>query len=267
MMNLRTIIVFFIIIFLSPVYSLAGMDVLSESELSGVIAGAGVSADIKGSAVRITVDSVYIEDTDTDRIELNDLVIDDGLGGEFSFDTPEGKPLSIDVGADDYGRTVAHVILPQHIEATVAVGNLLFCGKEIGSLTLDHVSLADEILNMGAHGGVDLDYAGRLDIDSIQYAYSTEESLILSGIHLAGSAQGNPEKPDGWPGWSFSGLFQAGVLSNPVTIDCGTDSADVTRALFNLPLQGCIRVEDVAGFGPCAIDGITTDYIKVQIPK
>lgn len=301
-MSLRIIIaIIVLIILLAPVHSPAGMDVLSEGELSLVIAGAGVSVEISGSTARIMADSFYVWDTtdhnlttpeiEFNKIEFNDIVIDDG-GGGFSFDTPAGNPLSIDVGADASGGTIirisggeaAHLFIPFFGIPVPCVaslfssgsepryysaGGIVFCDQDIGGLYMDSVAWRDEIVNIGAHGGVDFDYAGRLDIGEFRYAYNTlPASLAASGIHLAGSAAGAPDSPSAW---EFTGPFKVGDISNnPATIDVGTDSSDRTSLLLSLPMQGCLRVENVnfdgTDFGPCAIDGIVVHRLQVQIP-
>lgn len=313
-MSLKIIIAFIILlIFLYPIRSSAAMVVLSEVELSRLIAGAGVSVDIKGSA-RITVDSVYITDTDPahdpwHKIEFNDIVIDDGAGGGFSFDTPAGMPITIDVGADASGRTIVRIsgaeffvsffpplisnIFPFNLVPLLGIpaavpflssgsepryyraGSIVFCNQDLGSLYMDRITQKDTILNIGAHGGVDFDYASRVDIGEFRYTYNTTpQSLKAIGIHLAGSATGALDDPSDPSTWEFTGPFKVGDLFsnpvNPATIDVGTNSSGKTSLFLNLPMQGCLRVEKVefggTDFGPCAIDGITVHRLGIQIP-
>jgi hypothetical protein len=310
--NLRIIIAFIIpLIFLSPIRSTAAMEVLSEVELSRLVAGAGVDIDIKGSGARITLDSFYVWDTtdhdpatpeiDFNKIEFNNIVIDDGAGGYFSFDTPAGKPITIDVGTGASGKTILRIsggyasalfvtlpisdIIPFNPLGGIMgvaslfssgseprsyrAGSLVFCDQDLGSLLMDRVIRSDESLNIGAHGGVDFDYTGRLDIGELRYTYNTApQSLTATGIHLAESAAGAPENP---AAWVFTGAFKVGDISNnPATIDVGTNSSDRTSMFLNLPMQGCLRIENVnfggVDFGPCVIDGITVHRLQIQMP-
>jgi hypothetical protein len=154
-------------------------------------------------------------------------------------------------------------------------GSLVFCDQDLGSLSMDRFTRRDEILNIGSHGGVDFDYASRLDIGELRYTYNTTPtSLTVSGIHLAGSATPalGPGDPPGDPtAWVFTDTFKVGDISNnPATIDVGTDANDKTSLLLTLPMQGCLRVEKVdfggVDFGPCAIDGITVHKLQIQMP-
>jgi hypothetical protein len=319
----RKIIIAFIILFififlvgfslLSPIRSSAEMAALSETELSRIIAGAGIDIDITGSAARITLESFYFTDVtdhdpatpeiDYNKIEFNNIVIDDGAGGYFSFDTPTDKPITIDVGTDASGKTIARIggsglfvsFVPSFLSSILPfspfpifgimgvapldfssgseprsyrAGSLVFCDQDIGSLYVDGITRRDEILNIGAHGGVDFDYANRLDIDEFRYTYNTTPaSLTVHGIHLAESVTGAPDDP---AAWVFTGAFKVGdISSDPATIDVGTDANDKTSMLLNLPMQGCLRIENVnfggVDFGPCAIDGIKVHRLQVQI--
>ncbi|MBW2597008.1 MAG: hypothetical protein JRC93_13785, partial [Deltaproteobacteria bacterium] len=139
-----------------------------------------------------------------------------------------------------------------------------------GSLYLNDITQTDEVLNIGAHGGIDFDHTSKIDIGSLQYTYSTiPTSLTATDIHLAGSAAGAPEDPTAW---SFTGPFKVGDISNsnPATIDVGTNETTGKTSLFlNQPMAGCLRVENVnfggKDFGPCAIDGITIHRLQIQI--
>jgi hypothetical protein len=289
------------------------MRVLSEAELSRINAGGGVDIDVEGSAARIILESFYFSDVtdhdpatpeiDYNKIEFNSIVIDDGAGGYFSFDTPTDKPITIDVGTNASGKTIARIggsglfvsFVPSFLSLIFPLnpfpifgimgaapldfssgseprwyraGSLVFCGQDLGSLYVDGITRKDEILNIGAHGGIDFDYAGRVDIDEFRYTYNTApQSLAAHGIHLAASVTGAPENP---AAWAFTGAFKVGdILNNPATIDVGTDAYDKTSMFLNLPMQGCLRVENVdfggQDFGPCAIDGIKVHRLQVQI--
>lgn len=68
----------------------AGLVNLTDAELANVTGQAGVTIFTSGSA-RITIDVLKFSDTDSSPLhwlELRNVVVDDGKGGYFSFDTP-----------------------------------------------------------------------------------------------------------------------------------------------------------------------------------
>jgi hypothetical protein len=161
-------------------------------------------------------------------------------------------------------------------------------------------------LLIGAHayGGVDFYHEAKTDIDFAKYTYNTtgsDNALTFSGIHIAGSASGDPRYPTGHtntgPGdpdpttlpWGFSGTFKIGTIGDPdvydytdplnpvlifkgnqpATIDVGTDSSNNTSLFLSQPMSGTIRVADVnfggQGFGPIILDNIQVHRLNVKI--
>ena len=251
----------------------AQMQEMGDEELSLVSARSGITLAISGSAMRYEADSIWIGDTDhfpDNLIRLNDVVVDDGAGGYFSFSTPEEYPITMDVGTSAAGDTLVMMYLTDHTyPRTIRVGGIEFCGQDIGSLAIEGMTVTDNQVNIGAHGGIDLEESMRLNIDAIRYAYSLTEELGLLGIHLGGSFSGAAEDPTSWVS---SGSFRFGDIAgdNPVTFDVGTTSVgDKTAIILDVPMQGSLRVEGVSfggtDFGPIAIDGIRVHHFTTVI--
>lgn len=277
-----------IILFLSAIFLLcapasprAQLNPVSEDELAQISGQAGITRVIGNSGVRVTVDSYRFSDTDHtphNWIELNDVSVDDGQGGPFSIDTPSSSDdfNTLDVATDELGRTYVFMNISTHVDPrTYTIGSFVFCGQDLGSIRLENVRRgASDKLIIGARDegfcGITMEYDTELTIDSLEYAYNTQpDSLNLSGIHIAGSAAGDPETPSSW---SFEGKFKIGDLQagRPMTVDVGTSEGGGTSVFYNVPMEGAVRVEDVdfggKRFGPCAMDGITVHHLGIQIP-
>ena len=267
-----------------PVVS--GMTVLGDRELATFHAGSGVSQDITGTAL-VNVGSYWRQDTDTgNKIELNNIVWDNGSGGGFSFSTPVGDPVTEDIGTNADGRTYVDLHDSTQVSPRTFSSDLSFCGQPLGSLKVSDIVRTENNLTVGAHayGGIDFEYKEKTDIGYAQYAYNNSlgdnpwttpvetnfalDSLTLNGIHLCGSATGLPEADP--KTWTYSGPFQIGNIAggNPAQIDIGTDAAGVTSVRYELPMAGSIRVENVnfggSDFGPLALDGLTVHHLEIQ---
>ena len=259
---------------------------LTDAQLAGVTGQSGITIYTDGTA-RITASVLKISDTDSSPVkwlELKNVVVDDGIGGYFSFATPldylsttvVDEPVTLDVGAHaTTGQTLVALRDSTHVSPRwYSVGEVVFCDQSLGSLNLDALSLGPTVYRMGAHidgtSGVDFDYTLSAYAKAFRYTYNaSSEALRLSGIRLAGSASGAAEDPSTW---SFSGVFRIGDIDggNPAKIDVGTDtSTGETSLVLSLPMQGSLRVENVTfgdkNFGPIAIDGITVHRMSVSI--
>ena len=261
---------------LSPQEALSQMQEVSDVTLSHISARSGISmwTDI---TMRVTADSLAISDTDhspPNWIEFNNFTLD------AHVKTPDDTPITLDVGTNSSGTTIAGLLLSQYTEPrTYNVGNFVFCSQDIGSLSLDQVTLSPISYMFSAHSdgttGIDFELKTGITINDFLYTYNTTPaSLDISGIHASASASGAPEDPSTW---TYTGDFQVGDLDGsafgspaPATMDVGTDSSTGKTSLcYNLPMKGTVRVEDVKfgsnDFGPSAIDGITIHHLSVQM--
>lgn len=293
-----SVITFSLLVLLFSPSASASMMSLGDEELSSITGQSGVSIAFDEGLFRMSFDKWYIADTDhvlldstiydtwstidpdeNNRIELNNLVIDDGAGGYFSFATPAGQPITFDVGTSPYNpnHTIISMNLPHHTNPrSMSVGNFIFLRQDIGTLALNHVTETERHLLIGPHAigstGIDLEYTTKMDIDGLEYMYNSilGWSLLFSGIHLCQTASGSPETPSGW---TFSGPFMIGNFAenNPATIDVGTSTEEAGKTVMrlNAPMEGSLRIEGVNfgpnNFGPCAIDGITVHRMSIDL--
>ncbi len=257
----------------------AAMSTLADTELSTVTGRAGISIDMD-LAVQVAMDSFRIADTSPTKkwLEFNGVTIDDGAGNPFSMKTSDGfitsSPITYDVSTDAAGRTSLTIVdssktYPRHYN----VSELKFADQSLGSLHIGPMTEGPSTLRISAPiagSGIEFDYTTRLDIGVLKYAYNSSNSLALSGVHLFGSASGAPEDP---ASWAMTGNFHIGEhpadKPNPASIVVGAELNDVTSTYINLPMQGSLRVENVAfgptSFGPMAIDGINVHRLQLRL--
>ena len=254
---------------------------LSDAELAGVTAQAGISINVETKS-RVDIYEYHISDTpdvgvDRQWIKFKHLTVDDGAGGYFTTATSIDDPIKIDIGTNDAGRTLVSVYDPSHVlPRWYGIEDIEFVDLSIGSLNIDALSMGPSLYRSGAHadgtgGGYDFDYSTRITAQAIRFTYNNvPEALALSGIHLAGSASGTENDPSTW---TFSGDFKIGDMDagTPAKVDVVTNSDDapgVTSLVLNVPMQGSLRVENVNfggnDFGAIAIDGINVHRMSLS---
>ena len=258
---------------------------LSDAELANVTGQAGISI-YTSIATRYTSSVMKYSDTEPSQnwIEFQNVTVDDGSGGYYLIESPSYDEVNtLDIGTNDAGRTLVSFkdysrVSPRwyHVE------NFVFCNQSLGSLHLDALSMGPSLYHAGAHadgtgGGYDFDYSTRVSAQAFRYTYNTTgETLNLSGIHLVGQATGgavdNPADPSTWAFTGADNVFRIGDIGNgnPAKIDVVTDATGVTSLYLNLPMQGSLRVENVAfgpgnNFGPIAIDGINVHRLSIEL--
>ena len=254
---------------------------LSDAELAGVTAQAGISINVETKS-RLDINEFNISDTpdvgvDRQWIKFKHITVDDGQGGYFTTATSITDPITVDIGTNDAGRTLVSVYDPSHVlPRWYGIEDIEFVDLSIGSLNIDALSMGPSLYRAGAHadgtgGGFDFDYSTRITAQAIRFTYNNvPEALTLSGIHLAGSATGAENDP---ATWSFTGNFKIGDMDagTPAKLDVVTNTDDapgVTSLVLNLPIQGSLRVENVNfggnDFGPIAIDGINAHRLSLS---
>jgi hypothetical protein len=299
-----TVLVVLCLLLAPPVAS--GMTTLSDGELATYHAGSGVSLSFTGTNLT-NVGSYWFQDTDTkNRIEFNSIVWDNGSGGGFSYSTPAGDPVTVDIGTYA-GSTYVFLHDSTQVSPRTFYANLNFLEYSpgayssdpgyydpvlnihdyitdyivynLGSIEVSDIKVTNNNLMIGAHGGVDFYYEANIDIGSasaqsgFHYNYNTTNALELNGIHLFGTPTLAmvPEDPSTWT--SYPGTFKIGNSADgPAQVDIGTNASGVTNIQLKLPIEGSIRVEDVnfggSDFGPLALDGIEVHRLAIQInPK
>lgn len=270
---------------------------LNDEDIRGISGQSGVSIMMDGVAT-VHYDIITFSDTQThpNYIELKDFNVDNGsAGGAFSFATLYNpSPLvlqanTIDVATDSSGRTFITMVDTSQMNPRRYIVNDLelkywsssdstYYEQPLGSIELDALCQGPSVYNLWAHAasGISFDYTTVISASALTYTYNTTTALSFSGIHIVGSATGDPKDPydldhTGDP-WVFSGTFKIGTIGDasnaPATIDVATDSTGTSISL-NLPMAGTLRVEDVnfggKDFGPIAIDGIQVHRLGVKI--
>lgn len=271
------IVLLLCLIFYGPLTLSAKIEPISDDELSQVTAQAGITVFMNG-ATTFHADAISFSDTreTPNWIEFKDVTIDDGNGGGYLFDTPMDSPITFDVSTNALGRTLASMSFSQYTKPRYySIGDLVFCNQSLGRLDIDGVSFSPFNTRVSSHteagsSGVEFDFMTSMNIDKFQYTYNTSptsNSLTVTGIHLAGSATGDPEDPTTW---NFSGKFKVGDLdaNKPASFDVATlNASGKTVTALNIPMEGTFRIEDITlggkSFGPCAIDGINVHRLNV----
>jgi hypothetical protein len=262
---------------LMPTSSDAKMRALGDAQLEAVTAQSGITIwmDV---AIQYTSDSLRISDTDSDPadwIELQGVTITNGTDDYFSVKTPWNDPVIIDVATSDTGQPLVVTEFSTHVEPRYYHADaLVFCSQDIGRLDIDNVIQQPSTFRLGAptDGSQSAlwDLATQIDIDSFKYTYNeANQTFALTGIHLAGTATGDPTDPTLW---AFDGQFTIGDLDNdtPAAFDVGTDAdTGLTVVAMSLPMQGTLRIEDIdfggQSFGPAAIDGLQVHRLSVGL--
>ena len=268
------------ILFLALSFSVnAKMKQMSNLELDAVSAGNVLYAfKVSNSSLSISADNISFTDSGLINIlEFQGITIDNGSGEGFCYDTPVGavELYFMTDGVSPGFRYLVYEIpdmssnlnLP-HINAA----NISFCGTDLGSLAVENIAMAGsrERLDLQPKvGGLNHDLNIAMSIGEIRYTYdSAGGALSLGNIHLSESAAGVPENP---ALWNFSGPFRVGNIDNLTPAAFGANyDIPVPAAQFDLPMSGCIRIENVSmganNFGPAAIDGIKMHSFYVRIP-
>ena len=286
--TIRTLIIFAVsgmLVWLSANRILADMQVLNDTDMAAIDGTGGLSIGLDNIAYYFQADSVSYTDTDTgNALELAHLMISNGQKGPATIQSGDVdvnhdglmSPLTIDVTtiSDPLspvdGQAVAVFQALDWLEEThLQVEELRLCGQELGRLDIGVIHRPSFYWVVGAHDcGVDFEYGAQVSVDALRLTYNSQnENLALSGIHLASQIAGLPERPDQW---QIDGMFQIGALyeGRPATFDVGRDDTGMVGIEMNLPMSGCLRVENIqwAGqdFGPMAIDGIQVHRLNVR---
>jgi hypothetical protein len=240
-----------------------------------------VSLGISGTAL-INIGSIFYQDTDLgNKLELDNIVWSNGSGGGFSFSTPAGDPVTIDIGSDAFGQTIVGLHDSTQVSPRTFSADLIFdctsvgCNPSgsmyLGSLIVSNIVLSENDWLFGAHGGLDFQNNENIAIGAAQYNYNTTNALTFSGIHFFGNT------PPGFVAenistWTYPGTFQIGNFANgqPAQIDIGTNATSgVTTIQFELPMTGSIAVTDVnfggSDFGQLVLNDINVHRLTIQM--
>lgn len=204
---------------------------------------------------------------------------------DLDNDGVAGK-LTVDIGAVTNNPDIITDDIPlvflscpdwmQNID--VLVGNINWCGKNIGSAEIRGFSLPSWHAYIGSYAGAGIDFqlGFRTKIEEIKFNYGeAAESFSVQKLQAAGTFTGAPEDPSAWVA---SGEFKVGdalaSTPNPATIDIGvrenTDGTATPIIQMQLNASGSIRASDLKfgtqSFGPMALDGIKVHSMKIEAP-
>jgi len=276
----------------SPVFCLEKMD---KSRLRSETGQAGIDIGMDNIVIYHGVDSVKIAnpaDPENNYVGFGNIK---GLGvfetgaADVDGDNIAGK-LTLDVGsvinstpatADDI--PLVFLSCPDWMQnVDVMIGNIDWCGKNIGSAEMRGFSLPSWHAYIGAYNGAGIDFqlGFRTKIEEIKFNYGeTVESFSVKKLQTAGTFKENPDDNPSDPStWEASGEFKAGDAladtPNPASIDIGVRTNDdlTTTPIVQMELNasGSIRASDIAfgskSFGPVAIDGIKVHSMKIELP-
>jgi len=194
---------FFLTLIVLPCYAF-GLEPLSVTQMKDATAQAGITVAMSDVALYHHVDAFRLTDpTDTANpqgyIEFQEIesvttidvgtsdVDDDGFIGFLTLDlftvnnadSPiNGKPLlNMQCSDMDYRKNIT-------------IGNIQFCERDLGSASINTLSMQSFQLLLGSHDcGVDLEFGTRVTVDEFSFRYGTGDvdALTLSGITFAGS--------------------------------------------------------------------------------
>ena len=256
-----------LLFFLTGVHpSMAQMQALSDQRLDAVTAQAGFSMHLDLSA-RINPLHVALTEEDGDRLTLQEISIHGQAGNPIALYTPAYGPFTLDIGPDGYLLAAGTLFTdPINLE----VNPIFLNDTNLGSLEVDYLDFGSGGLQASARFlpslFIDMDVGFQLHGDSLAYGDETAEgSLALSGIHLSGSATGDPEDPGSW---GYGGMFQMSKTVSVVSILEFIESiAEWAPEMQMSTVSGSLRVENMRlgtqDFGPMAIDNIRTHRLSM----
>lgn len=283
-----------------------GLEPLSERQMKGTTAQAGIDIAMGDVALYQSVDAFRLCDTtepfDPDAyIEFQNIesfttlevgVSDVNNDGNIGF-------LTLDMGTDTDGKPWLYLTGSDlDLRKNVSIGNISFRGNSIGSAAIDTFSMPSFHFTLGAHGsGVDMEFGAQVTIDQLTYRDTTHvtnepDTLAFTGITFAGSfTKENPaDDLTDTTTWQATGEFTLGDIAsgNPMTLDVaaddneyltilGTDGQPIPNPRYgtgfialNVPMEGSVRVEHMkvegADIGAFALDNIKAHKLYIEIP-
>lgn len=306
---------------LLSVVHIYAMEKMSSGEMSSVDAGAGISMYMD---VPVKIESDYIQYKCTDNnnsIILDDVSMDDGSGGyrqltgavviDSSTANVAGHYEFLQTGTSGGSwtwvasstKTWASLLLPDYRDFYLRVGQINYCGTNLGSLSLDNGSLDGlHFYLSGARPGsneIQYEIGLRLAADRLKYVYGTglNDYMGFEGFNLAGLFYVGTQIPGAGyapgsdlPGynnpnkvltaseinintgaWNSTGTFNIGdIHNNPAKFNIYTANGSTTLAL-NVTGSGSIRFDNVffggRTVGPSAIDGIRLHFFAMRWPQ
>ncbi len=264
----------------------AVMQELEDEEMIEVTAQAGISVSMEKATYYDEIGRLEIRDSyDLGSLVLEDMIISDGQGWGYEFNTLE--PLDIDLVTYDASwgewNTALRINAPSWLqEVGISVGNVIFCGQELGSLSIGQIDLPsfqyllttpDNDTPFDMNSGLYFKYFFQKRYDEIRFTYNDSgDALAFQGLQFAESFSGSPQNPGSWV---QSGSFIIGKPQPFIALNDGhfariniIKESNTMILDMDFPMEGSVRVQNVHfdghDFGPVALDGINVHSMSVQ---
>ncbi len=285
----KTILIYIVTLLALP-FCAFGLEPLSERQMKGTTAQAGISIAMEDVTYYQSVDAfqlanpydpdTYIEFQNIESFTTLDVGMSDTDGdGLIGFLTLDMGTVN-DAASPIDGKALLYLTGSDiDLRKNTTIGNINYCGTDIGSAAIDTFSMPSFHLILGAHdSGVDMEFGARVTIDQLTYRDTTHvisqpDTLAFTGITFAGTftddaarTDGIEDDPTNTTTWQAAGEFTLGDMEggNPMTLDVAADdtetwvfkdkdgavtyTADNPRfgsgfIALNVPMEGSIRVE------------------------
>lgn len=271
------------------------LEKLEKKQMKAETGQAGITMGLDGVAMVHTADSVKFidsQDPEPGYVAFENIkglgtfstgakdIDGDGNAGAITIDI--GNVINSDSTSADDIPLVFLGCPDWNQNIIINIGNINWCGKNLGSADIINFSLPVWRAYIGSYNGAGIDFelGFRTRVEEIRFNYgSSGEKLSVSGLALSGGFNGNPE--DDPSTWKPVGEFKVGdamnLTPNPASIDIGVrESTDGTTddpdpfVKMNLSASGSIRADKIqfgsADFGQMAIDGIKIHKMTVEFP-
>lgn len=266
------------------------LESLSSDQMKNAVAQAGVSIAINDVVTENYFENIGLYsfgvDNDYDPgdpyLSLNGVRILSSMNSGGTDMNGDGlfNHLTIDFGSIRLGnRNQAMVFLDcldLNFTSTLTVEEIDFFGTNIGSMSINDLTLSSFHLYMGPHAGTGIDFelGLRMKTDSVVYNYNSTAALTFSNIQIGRAFSGDPSDPSRWIALTSStDQFMLGDIEKrtPATIDFISENSDKQGFVaLNLPMTGSIRVGEINfggnNFGSLAIDGLKAEKLYIELP-
>ncbi len=254
----------------SPAYSLKK---LSGSEMKGTVAQSGITFGVTNTGIHNSSDTIRFE---------NPHEIDSYLEfGDVESFTLATSNISVDLEEIGGRSYVSISTSDMDLTSSMTIGEVNYCGTDIGSMRIEDSTVSSFNLAIGAHdtgAGFDigLEFASRTELIEFQYNDapldpSNTGTLAISGLTFAESFTGDVA----------SGEFLIGSLGNnkkyaPIQFDLVNGSSSNGANPNNHvslkigAIEGSVRIDNINfggnDMGHVRMDGINITRLDIEFP-
>lgn len=279
----------------SPVLSL---EKLSRSEMKNVVAQSGIDIALSQVIVFNAAESLRFINPDENRTDGNgvleptsyysylefgntrSLIVTNSGTSDVDGDGDYGF-ITIDVETINENPYFALIADDMVMNNNTTIGQINYCGNNIGSMNIVDSEMTKFHLYMGAHdSGIDAEIGFSTRTELFEFKYNDAPTspdtgtLAVTGAAMAGSFTGSEDDPSTW---ESVGEFVIGDIKNdkPIAIDIMPGGASDPNPGPHISLQigsvqGSCRVENINfggnDLGQVIIDGINLSRLDVELP-